>query len=313
MNSIITTILALLALFYILGKSADLAIYHLKIIAKKLGIGVFFLGLTMGFFTSFPELAIGINTIIEGVPNVSLGNLFGGLMVLFGLVLGISIYLQRKIDSDYDYRVFGIILLFLFVPILFGLDGTFGTIDGLIITISYFVILFILYYRQKHTINIPHIIDRKDITKHTFLFLLGLVMVLLVANFTVHLTVGLLSYLPLSKFVVGIIIFSIGTNFPEIVIAFRSWRNNAKELSFSNLLGSGMANILLVGVFSIMRPFSIKIDNSYYLLIIGIAVLLSLLFLFYRTGRSLKRGEGLILIIIYLLFIVTQIIFEESI
>ncbi|OPL11955.1 MAG: hypothetical protein AVO34_01680 [Firmicutes bacterium ML8_F2] len=312
MYSIATTILALIALFYMLGKSADLAIYNLRIIAEKLGIGVFFLGLVMGFFTSFPEMAIGINAIINDVQNISLGNLLGGIMVLFGLILGINIYLQRKIKSEQSSRQFGAIMIFLLIPVLLGIDGTLGIAEGLIIIIGYFVLLFAIYYRQKHTIDISRLSNKNGIVQNIFLFLLGIVLVLIVANFTVDLTANVLFGLPLSNFVVGIIIFAIGTNFPEIIIAVRAWKNHISELSLSNLLGSGMANMLLVGIFSIMRPFHLVIDSSYYILLAGLAVLLALVFIFHRTDKALKRKEGMLLILVYLLFLALQIVFEKQ-
>lgn len=313
MHATIVSILALLTLFYILGKSADLAIYNLRAIAGKMGIGVFFLGLVMGFFTSFPEMAIGINAIINDVPNISLGNLFGGIMVLFGLILGVSIHLQRKIKSEQNIWQFGLIMLFLFVPVLMGLDGTLGILEGLIIIIGYFALLLFIYHKGKHGPEAPRTQNRNGLVKHIFLFVLGLVLVLLVANFTIELTADLLSQLSLSKFVVGIIIFAIGTNFPEIIIAFRAWKKNVGELSLSNLLGSGMANMLLVGIFSVMRPFRLNIDNSYYILLAGLLILLSLVFVFYKSDKALKRKEGLVLVFIYLLFIVLQVVFEEPV
>ncbi|MBN2198030.1 hypothetical protein JW698_02480, partial [Candidatus Wolfebacteria bacterium] len=312
MNSISVTILALISLFYILGKSADLVIYNLKIIAEKLGIGIFFLGLTMGFFTSFPEMAIGINAIVNDVPNISLGNLFGGIIVLFGLILGVNIYLQRKIKSEQTLWQFGAIMIFLFIPILLGINGTLGLIEGLIIIAGYFILLFTMYYRQKHITDIPRSQDKKGFIKHILLFLLGIVLVLVVANFTINLTANVLSELPLSKFVIGIIVFALGTNFPEIIIAIRAWKNHLNELSLSNLLGSGMANMLLVGIFSVMKTFHLKINGSYYLLLISLAVLLTLVFIFYKTDKALKRKEGVLLILIYLLFIALQIIFETT-
>jgi cation:H+ antiporter len=311
MDSIITTILALFTLFYLLGKSADLAIANLQEIGKKQGIGIFFLGLIMGFFTSFPEMAIGINALINDIPNISLGNLFGGTMVLFGLILGANIFLQRKIKAEQTVWQFGLVLIFLFIPVLLGIDGQLGIIKGLIIIIAYFAIIFTIYHYQKNAIDMPHISTGKGIGKNIFLFLIGVILVLLIANFTINLTVEILSELSLSKFFVGLIVFAIGTSFPEIIIALRAWKNKVSELSLSNLLGSGMANMLLLGVFSVMRPFYVVINNSYYILVIAMAILLSLVFIFYKTDKALKRNEGIVLVLFYVLFVVSQIIFEN--
>ncbi|MDP3900072.1 MAG: hypothetical protein Q8Q23_03250 [bacterium] len=308
MPSTLTTILALLALFYILGKSADLAIHNLRVIAERLGIGVFFLGLMMGIFTSFPELAIGINALVTNVPNIALGNLFGGIVVLFGLILGVNVFLQRKIKSEQNALAFGLALLFLLLPMLLGINGTLSALEGLIIIAGYFLVLLVMYYRQPKTAEAPRRLRGAGLAKNFWLFLLGLVLVLLVANLTINLTAGLLSQLPLSRFVIGVVIFAIGTNFPEIIIALRAWQNSLNALSLSTLLGSGLANMLLVGIFAVMREFQLTIDHSYYLLVAGTAIVLALLFVFYRTGRALKRAEGVVLVLAYLLFITLQII-----
>jgi len=314
MQQILVTILALFALFYALGKSADLAINNIKIIAEKLGIGIFFLGLVMGFFTSFPEMGIGINSIITNVQNISLGNLLGGSMVLFGLILGLNVYLQREIKSEQNVWQFGMIMVFLLIPVFLGMDGTLSMVEGLIIVLGYFILIFTIYYRQKHKLDFPYLSgERRGLIKNVFLFLLGVILILIIAHFTVDLTIELLSQLNLSKLVIGIVIFSIGTNFPEIIIALRARKNHLKKLPFSNLLGSGMANMLLVGIFSVMRPFHFNVDSSYYILIAGLVILFALVFIFYRSERMMERKEGIILILFYLLFVILQIVFENPI
>lgn len=311
MESIFITILALSALFYILGKSADLAIHNLRAIAEKLGIRIFFLGLIMGFFTSFPELAVGISAVIDNVSNISLGNLFGGIIVLFGLILGTNVILQRQIKSEQSVSQFGIIMLFLFFPVVLGLDGRLGLIDGLLIIIGYFTLLLVMYFYQKRQhIQMPHLVNRDGLVKNVFLFILGMVLVMLVAKFTIDLTVDIISQFNLSKFVFGILVFSIGTNFPEIIVALRSWKNKVGELSVSNLLGSGMSNMLIVGVFAVMRPFRFVVNESYYILLAALAVLLIMVFWFYRSDGALKRREGMALVLVYVAFIILQLVFE---
>jgi cation:H+ antiporter len=257
-------------------------------------------------------MAIGVNALINDIPNISLGNLFGGTMVLFGLILGANIFLQRKIKSEQTAWQFGLVLIFLFIPVLLGINGQLGIAEGLMIIVAYFVIIFTIYHYQKNAIDMPRITTGAGIGKNVFLFLIGVILVLLIANFTINLTVEILSELALSRFFVGLIIFAIGTNFPEIIIALRAWKNKASELSLSNLLGSGMANMLLIGVFSVMRPFYVIIDNSYYILVAAMAILLSLVFIFYKTDKALKRNEGIVLFLFYILFVVSQIIFGNS-
>ncbi|MDD5749659.1 MAG: hypothetical protein PHO91_02625 [Patescibacteria group bacterium] len=304
----ITGLISILTLFYLLGKSADLAINSLREIGKKMGLGIFFLGIIMGFFTSLPELGVGVNSLLNDVADISLGNLLGGTIVLFGLVLGINLILQKKVDSEQKIKHFALILAYLFLPSIFGLNGRIEIIEGIIIVIAYFCLLFMLYSKQKYHLSVISPLERRQFVRRIFLFLAGVVLVLLISHFIVEITVDLLEKFALSNFIIGLLIFSIGTNFPEIIIAVRSWKNKIKELSISNLIGSVMANILIVGIFAIIKPYKMVIDNSYYVYVGGLFILLSSLLIFYKTDKALTRNEGFALLSIYLAFIIVQIL-----
>ena len=90
----------LAGLFLLLGTSANIVVDNIKKIGKKLRIPTFLLGLMLGILTSFPELSIAINTSIKGIQDVSVGNLFGGIFVVFCITLGLGLILNRKIKTD---------------------------------------------------------------------------------------------------------------------------------------------------------------------------------------------------------------------
>ncbi|MFH1188619.1 MAG: hypothetical protein V1652_02110 [bacterium] len=308
MNTIVITLFAVLSLFWFLGKAADLAIYHIRQIAEKLGVGVFFLGLILGFFTSLPEFAIGINAVIDGIPSVAFGNLLGGLLTLYGLILGVSLLLNRRIEMGESVKRFALILIFLALPVLLSLDGKLGMIDGIVIAAAYFGLLFVLYEHKRDVRTTTQDIHRHAIMKDFMLFSVGIILVLIIANFIVDIIKPILVQLPISPFVMGLIFFAIGTNFPEIIVTFRAWKSHSKELAISNLLGSGMANVMILGVLAITQEFPVVRDASYYSFAVIVAGLLITLFVFYRSNKELTAREGMILIGIYGFFVLTQIL-----
>ena len=79
---------ALVILFYLLGKSADLMVLNVRRLGEALGVKIFAFGIVLGFLTSFPEIAVGVNSLLLDIRSLSLGNLFGGILVTFGLILG---------------------------------------------------------------------------------------------------------------------------------------------------------------------------------------------------------------------------------
>ncbi|MDD3284743.1 MAG: hypothetical protein PHZ07_04070 [Patescibacteria group bacterium] len=308
-----TDIILLIILFIILGISADFAVKNIKNISKKLGIKIFTLGIILGIMTSFPEMILGINASIKNISNISAGNLFGGIMVLFGLILGTSLILNKKIKTN--GKSFELLpqISFIFFPILLGLDGKFSIIDGIFIIISYVLLLFYLYKRNKKDeqgIQISFIKEQK-ITKYIFIIIISIIILLFTSDIIIRISTDLLNKTNINPFVIGLIMFSIGTNLPEIIITLTSWRKKNSELSFSHIMGSAMANIMILGLISIIKPINIIVDNSYIMLIPFIALILSLIVLFYKTGKILSRIEGIFLISLYVLFVYLNIFINK--
>lgn len=307
----ISILISLLTLFYLLGKAADLAIYNVRIIGERLGIKIFFLGVLLGFFTSLPELAVGVNAIINNIPTIAVGNLLGGIVVLFGFILGISIILNRTIIAKEKPTNFLFIFIYFILPLLFGINGNLSSIEGIILIILYLFLLYYLYWQQEHHhfFSDRFIIHKDKIIKNIFLVILGLALVVVISNIVIRFTSTLLNYWAIPPFVIGLILFSLGTNLPEIIVTLRSWQRNIKDLSLSNLIGSGMANILILGFLVFLRPISIKIGMPFYSLMFFMILLFTAVLIFYKTDKRLTRPEGIVLVIIYLFFIISQFSF----
>ncbi len=297
----------LLVLFYFLSKCADVVVVNARKLGEDLDIKVFFLGIILGFFTTLPELSLGINAFINNLQEISLGNLMGGVIILFTLILGGSIVINRKISTHEILNEVGPILLFLLLPITLGIKGSLGIIDGMVIIFGYIVLVVYLFKKNNSITTFGiHIVSKKETIKRVIYIVIGLALVMLSSNFIIAVSEKLLAHWPLPGFLVGLIFFALGTNLPEITLVFRSWRRGLEDLSLSNLFGSAMANVLLIGVFISMRQVIINVDLAYIILIITYAVLFVLLIIFARTGKTFKRMEGLVLIGVYIIFLVAQ-------
>lgn len=302
-------IIALIASFYLLGKAADTVIINVRSLGEKLGIQMFFLGIVLGFLTSLPELFLGINSVINGIPEVSLGNLLGGIIVLFGFVAGVSIFYNRKIKSNNRTMDFVLVFVYMLFPLFLGFDGEIGFIDAFILISVYIFLLYIFYIKQKKQNHIRSCIGDKenDVLKKILYILIGMVLIAVMSGLIMKLFVYLLDGLHVSLFIIGLVMFSLGTNLPELVIVMHSFRNKVGELSLSNTIGSAISNVVIIGILALFRPFKVQVDASYLALIFfTILIFISFLY-FYRTDGALTRKEGLILILIYLLFLIVQI------
>lgn len=305
-----TTVLLLLGLvaaFIALGKAADVVVVHIRHIGERLGLSLGVLGLVLGLFTSLPEFALGLNAYASQVYTLSFGNLIGGMVVLLGLVLGVSAVLNRRIKTSAQNGHTPFLLAYLFLPLLLGLDGQVGEVDAVVLALFFGLLAYTLFLGSHRTLGVrvsfrPHRFAGSD----ALLVLAGTVFVLLLSNGIVRITLELLRVFHVPAFLAGLFVFSLGTNLPEISVAIRSWRRHASELSLSHLFGSAMVNPLLIGLFSLIHPVTTEVQVGYISLMACMALLLIAVLVFCRSGNVLTRREGMVLIGLYLLIIISS-------
>lgn len=304
---IFLSIIILIGLFIILGGSAIVVVNNVKKIALHLGIPMFILGAILGILTSFPEFSIAVSASINNVRDISIGNLFGGIMVILGLILGLCMILNRKIKTDGDVMtpLPGFFLLIL--PLILGLDRVLSFNDGLILCIGYVTFLTHLYYKNQHVHDIhPVIVKKKTVIKEILLAIGGTLTIVIASSLIINIATHLLLKFSISQFLLGLIVFSIGTNLPELTVIITSWRKKIRGISFSHILGSAIVNPLILGIMAMISPLTMTIDFSYILILYFFILISILLLYFYRSNRTLSRPEGVVLILIFLMFTYLQ-------
>lgn len=295
-------------LFLILCVSADVVVRKIKIITSKLGLRLFALGLILGIVTTLPELAVGINAVLKDAVNVSVGNLIGGIIVILGLILGASLILNRKVETDGHVSVLIPEAILIFSPLLLGIDGKLDLRDGLVILILYVLLLYYLYRKNKRSSDIKLTKVRVEkISSALFLTIIGVITILAVSHWIMDVSINLIGRMGVSQFFVGLIFFSLGTNLPEISIALTAWRRRAAELSLSHLISSAITNIAVLGMLVIFKQATFFINMEYYLLMLFLGLILIMFIIFYHTNKNLNRTEGAVLLLIYFIFLVSNL------
>lgn len=300
-------LLALAGLFLVLGFSADQVTKNLRALAVKLGVPIFLLGIILGFLTSFPEGAIAINAMLNNIQGLSVGNLLGGAVVMLSLILGLGIILNKEIKNDGRLGFLIFCLAYLLLPLILAAKGGLNHWDGILMIVIYFLLMGRLYVTNNFHHNIRvNLVNETKIAREILIVLGGIVLILLSSHFIIDITTELLRQYDLRPFIIGLLFFPIGTNLPELTVAIASWRRKDKDLSFSNLLGSSASNVLILGILVIIRAFPIALDYNYYLTLIFLFIIALTIVVFYRSGKRLSLSEGVILILLYALYIFLQ-------
>ena len=299
--------LLLVALFILLGKSADFLIDGSRALGAKLKIKTIHLGFILGILTTTPELFIGINTVLEDVQAISFGNLAGGIIILLGFIMGLNIVLRKNIEIadgvEPPFLLF--VAFFLIMPLIFILDGKINFLEGAILILTYIAIVIYWFKRRSGGRNTKIQKDSKTQWAVVY-FIIGIIGIVFLSRFIVDVTLALLEGLRISKLMIGVIVFSIGTNLPEIIVVFESWRKKIKTLALGNLIGSAMANILVIGTLAVFSPINIVINESFIVFFITFIVVVGLFVFFSYTKKKLQLWEGATLILIYLFFVLFE-------
>jgi cation:H+ antiporter len=256
--------------------------------------------------TSFPELFVGIISAINEDPLLSLGNVFGANMTNLTLILGLATVFvgETKIRHKFIFKDVLVTFLIAFLPYFLLLDRTLSRKDGLILLIVYF--FYNLFLFKEERVKLKHE-SPKELKKTEKLFLQLFFWVAVLAGSAQLIVIASERISQLINFplvLIGIFILALGTTLPELVVQIKSAEEREDGVFFGNIFGSIVANSCLVlGTVALICP--IRIIESRHFLTSGAFTLLAFFLLpfFLRSKRRLERSEGVMLLLIYLVFI----------
>ncbi len=139
-------------------------------------------------------------------------------------------------------------------------------------------------------------------------FFMGLVLLIVGAELLVRNSSRLAISLGISPLVVGLTVVAFGTSAPELAISLQSTLSGASDLAIGNVVGSNIANVLLVlGIAAVIRPLAVapQIIRMDVPVMIGASVLLLAL----AVDQQISRLDGAILVtglLLYLIFTIRQ-------
>ncbi len=306
--------LAIIVLFYITGKFAGLVIKGAANLGRRLGLSDFVVGFViLGFATSCPEFLVGLNAVIENVPRLSIGNLFGGIIVLFTLVIGFNAVLNNGLEIKGTYTgrqllITGVVIL---LPLLLALDNSFSRFDGFLLLLVYAAYLYDAFKERQTKAKTTVLANTLKIS-HSILFLIaGLLGLVICSKIIVELSQLIALKINWSPLLLGLLLLAVGTNLPEIILSFKSANTKHKNIVLGDLLGSASVNIFLMGLIIILRPIPVIDGQSIIVASLGLICATSLLLFFMRTRFRLSKLEGSLLMILYIFYLTAELIFNK--
>lgn len=278
-------------------------------IAKRFGISEFVIGLTIvGIGTSSPEMVVSFLSSLQGKADMAIGNIVGSNIFNTLLILGITALIspltitKSNLKRDIPLNIIVTVIL-----ILLGMNFTiFGVgknqlcrIDGVIL-----LGIFILYLwssfksESSDEENSEEGIKEYSILMSAVMVAAGLASLIFGGKLFVNSATELAKMFGVSDKFIAITVMAAGTSMPELATCVVAALKGRGQLALGNVLGSNIANILLIlGGSALISPLSF---NGLTYVDIGM-VLLCAAFIFASAflfkKRQVDRYEGAILVL----------------
>lgn len=282
-------------------------------LAFKLNISPLVVGMTIvSFGTSAPELLVSISAATSGHPDVSIGAVVGSNISNLGLVLGLTVIIfpiaigRDTLRIDWPLMILASILFFVFAR-----NGEISTLEGIIflaILVSFTTWLFMNSRKQGkkvlQDVDIEIETDKKQSLILDLLYLaIGFSGLAFGADWLIDAVVNIAKENGVSEKLISVSVVAFGTSLPELVTSCTAAYRKESDISIGNLIGSNVFNLLaILGVTAIVHPIQVNatINQFDVYVMLGISALIFPLMLF---GKSLNRWKGILLILVYCMYI----------
>lgn len=274
-------------------------------IGLALGIPRFVLGATVVTVgTTLPELLSSLVSVARGASAIVMGNVVGSNVTNALLVVGATILAARTVRVSLEsLRVDLLLLASAIVLLVVSFDGVVGRIEAAFCLAGAVVyVLHVLDTGRK--VRTPsgdrrHAIRLGDVAT----IVVGAALLYVGAELTVAGVIGVARVLRMNEAVVAATIVAFGTSLPELTVAVTSALKGRADTALGNVLGAGVLNsFFVVGASGTVG--ALRVDPV--IVRFGLPVMLgaTLLYFFILQDRELSRWEGVLLLLMYVLFIV---------
>jgi cation:H+ antiporter len=235
----------------------------------------------LGILTSLPEIMIGTTALVRSEPELAIGNLVGGSLILFLLVIPLLALGSRglRVPQALPQKDLIVSLVTIAAPALVIADRQVNLGEAGLLIALYLILTIVLFRRGSILTSLKRLTPPGRKEWHSLFSIIGgLVLIFVGSQFIVQTAEYYATALGWSPFVVGLLIVALGTNIPELSLALRAAWTKQSGIALAEYLGSAAANTLLMGIFSLTTGGTVALPNHAAVRIIVLIGSLSLFF-----------------------------------
>lgn len=279
-------------------------------IAQRLKMSEYIIGMTIvAVGTSLPELTVSVASTFAGSADMAIGNVVGSNIFNILFILGICALIKPVSFTKNNLRVdiwLCLAVSLALVTMLWG--GKLSRIEGIVMVLCYIaVIIFSIKSGNKEQgvqEDEPQESSKFSWIKSLLLVALGLLALVYGADLTLDSAIKVARSLGISERVIGITLLAGGTSLPELAASLVAVSKGHGALALGNVIGSNIANILLIlGSCATITPLAMGSITYIDLgVLFGAAVLLAISARVFGH-RVITRMEAVAFLAAYVLYI----------
>jgi len=314
--AITVDVLLLIVGLVLVCKGGDYFVDSSVDIARALGIPRIVVGGTIvSVATTTPELTVSAMASWMGDSGIAIGNAVGSAIANIGLIVGcVACMTSVSVDAeDFRRRSCWMIASAILVIVFSWTRYVSSLLGGILLLISV-AYLFVDYWtiRQRKRNRIEGAIqdpEKDQVSKKSIvLFIVGIALVIFGSRILVTSGVSLATALGIPSVIIGLSIVAIGTSLPELVTGITAARKGVPDLSIGNIVGANVLNLtLIIGTSALIHPLTLTHFSQWYSFPWLIVFIAAMIWLF-QSGRLVGRKGGLVLLILYALYIIGLVV-----
>lgn len=286
-------------------------------LAQRFRVPEFIIGLTVvAVGTSTPELVVSVLSAIGGQSDVAIGNVVGSNIFNVFVILGVCALIRPvpltagNIRRDIPFGVLvSLLLLALAQDSLFCKTAAdrIGRIDGVVMIGLYVALMWYTIRKTKR----PEAVAPTESSKAPMpgwltavMIVGGLAGLVFGGEMFLRSATSIARSLGISESVIAITLVAGGTSLPELASSLVSLFKGKADMALGNVIGSNIANILLIlGVSATIHPLSMGGITVWDLLMVLLSSVVVFLAAFTFKRKAVDRWEGTLFVAIYIAYI----------
>lgn len=303
-----------------LVKGADVFVTGATSVARRLKIPSLVIGLTIvAFGTSAPEAAVSITSALNGQSDITMGNVIGSNMFNFLVVVGAAAcILPFKVKQTIIAKEFPFVILTSIVMVILIFDISLGNgrvnvinrSDGLILMTFFGVFMYYLLsvaLRSAKEGEGEEVLVTISTGKSIIYLIVGILGIIWGSDIAVDAASNIALAWGMSEAMVGLTIIAVGTSLPELMTSLVAARKGESDIALGNVIGSNIFNVFFVlGASAVITPVSVSGAVAFDAVLLLFISLVA--FVFAISGMKFSKAEGIVLMIIYVVYMAFVII-----